>query len=40
VITYPYEKHEPRVGNKGIDSEGRIIPGELTDMQIDDVFNL
>lgn len=40
LVTYPYEKHEPRVGHKGIDSEGRIIPGDLTDMKIDDVFNL
>lgn len=40
LIAYPYEKHEPRVTHRGFDSEGRIIPGELTDMKIDDVFNL
>ncbi len=40
LITHPYEKHEPKVVHKGIDSEGRIIPGELTDMFISDIFNL
>jgi len=40
LFTHPYEKHEPKVVHKGIDSEGRIIPGELTDMFISDVFNL
>jgi len=40
LFTYPYEIHEPKVVHKGIDSEGRIIPGELTDMHISDVFNL
>jgi acetolactate synthase-1/2/3 large subunit len=40
LFTHPFEKHEPKVVHKGIDSEGRIIPGELTDMFISDVFNL
>jgi acetolactate synthase-1/2/3 large subunit len=40
LITHPYEKHEPKVVHKGIDSDGRIIPGELTDMFISDIFNL
>jgi acetolactate synthase-1/2/3 large subunit len=40
LFTHPYEKHEPKVVHKGIDSEGRIIPGELTDMFISDVFTL
>jgi len=40
LFTHPYEKHEPKVVHKGIDSEGKIIPGELTDMFISDVFNL
>jgi acetolactate synthase-1/2/3 large subunit len=40
LFTHPYEKHEPKVVHKGVDSEGKIIPGELTDMFISDVFNL
>lgn len=40
LFTHPYEKHEPKVVHKGIDSNGKIIPGELTDMFISDVFNL
>ena len=40
LFTHPYEKHEPKVIHKGIDSFGNIIPGELTDMWISDVFNL
>jgi len=40
LFTYPYEKHEPKVIAKGIDASGKIIPGELTDMFISDVFNL
>ena len=40
LFTHPYEKHEPKVIHKGIDSEGKIIPGDLTDMFISDVFNL
>jgi acetolactate synthase-1/2/3 large subunit len=40
LFTYPYEKHEPKIIHKGIDSNGKIIPGELTDMFISDTFNL
>jgi acetolactate synthase-1/2/3 large subunit len=40
LFTYPYEKHEPKVIAKGIDENGKIIPGELTDMFISDIFNL
>ena len=40
LFSYPYEKHEPKVVHKGIDKDGKIIPGELTDMYISDVFNL
>jgi len=40
LITYPYEKHEPRAGNRGIDADGRIIPGDLTDMHISETFDL
>ena len=40
LFSYPYEKHEPKVVHKGIDKNGKIIPGELTDMYISDVFNL
>jgi acetolactate synthase-1/2/3 large subunit len=40
LMTHPHEKHEPKVIHKGIDSEGRIIPGELTDMYLSDDFNL
>jgi acetolactate synthase-1/2/3 large subunit len=40
LVSYPYEKHEPKVVHKGIDSNGKIIPGDLTDMHISDVFNL
>jgi acetolactate synthase-1/2/3 large subunit len=32
VFTHPREKHEPKVMHKGVDSNGKIIPGELTDM--------
>lgn len=32
VFTDPNEKHEPKVVAKGVDSNGKIIPGELTDM--------
>jgi acetolactate synthase-1/2/3 large subunit len=38
IFTYPYEKHEPKVVHKGIDKEGKIIPGQLTDMFISDSF--
>jgi acetolactate synthase-1/2/3 large subunit len=40
LMTHPREKHEPKVTHKGIDSEGRIIPGELTDSYVSDDFNL
>jgi acetolactate synthase-1/2/3 large subunit len=32
VFTHPKERHEPKVGHKGLDANGRIIPGTLTDM--------
>jgi acetolactate synthase-1/2/3 large subunit len=38
VFTHPFEKHEPKVVHKGIDKNGNIIPGELTDMYISDKF--
>lgn len=38
LFTYPYEKHEPKVVHKGIDANGKIIPGQLTDMFISDTF--
>jgi len=40
LFSYPYEAHEPKVVHKGVDENGKIIPGELTDMYISDVFNL
>jgi len=38
VFTHPKERHEPKVTHKGIDKNGRIIPGSLTDMFISDSF--
>lgn len=38
LFSYPYEKHEPKVTHKGIGSDGKIIPGQLTDMFISDSF--
>ena len=38
VFTHPNEKHEPKVMHKGIDSDGKIIPGSLTDMKISDTI--
>ena len=38
VFTHPKERHEPKVTHKGIDSNGKIIPGTLTDMFISDSF--
>ena len=38
VFTHPKEKHEPKVMHKGIDENGKIIPGSLTDMQISEGF--
>lgn len=32
IITDPNELHEPKVKAKGLDSNGKIIPGELTDI--------
>lgn len=32
LFTHPFEQHEPKVISKGIDSEGQIIPGNLTNM--------
>jgi acetolactate synthase-1/2/3 large subunit len=40
LMTHPREKHEPKVTHKGIDSEGRIIPGELTDSYVSNNFDL
>lgn len=40
LFSYPYEAHEPKVVHKGVDKNGKIIPGELTDMHISDIFNL
>jgi hypothetical protein len=34
IFTDPNELHEPKVVSKGIDIEGNIIPGELTNMNI------
>ena len=38
LFTYPYEKHEPKIMHKGIGPDGKIIPGQLTDMFISDTF--
>lgn len=38
LFTHPREKHEPKVVAKGIDKDGKIIPGSLTDMFISDKF--
>jgi len=38
IFTDPNELHEPKVVSKGIDEKGNIIPGELTDMNIN--YNL
>ena len=38
VFTHPKERHEPKVMHKGIDKNGKIIPGSLTDMKISDGF--
>ena len=38
VFTHPKERHEPKVTHKGIDENGKIIPGTLTDMFISDTF--
>lgn len=38
VFTHPKERHEPKVTHKGVDANGKIIPGTLTDMYISDNF--
>lgn len=38
LFTYPSERHEPRVVHKGVDKDGNIIPGELTNMYISESF--
>ena len=38
LFCHPNEKHEPKVMSKGIDVNGRIIPGSLTDMTITEGF--
>ena len=38
VFTHPKERHEPKVTHKGIDTNGNIIPGTLTDMFISNKF--
>lgn len=38
LFCHPNEKHEPKVMSKGIDENGKIIPGSLTDMIITDSF--
>lgn len=38
VFTHPKERHEPKVTHKGVDENGKIIPGTLTDMTISDGF--
>jgi acetolactate synthase-1/2/3 large subunit len=38
IFSYPMERHEPKVTHKGIDANGKIIPGTLSDMTITDTF--
>jgi acetolactate synthase-1/2/3 large subunit len=38
IFTHPKERHEPKVTHKGIDNNGNIIPGSLTDMYISENF--
>lgn len=38
LFCHPNEKHEPKVMSKGIDANGRIIPGSLTDMVMTEGF--
>lgn len=38
VFAHPFERHEPKVMHKGIGPDGKIIPGELTDMKIREGF--
>jgi acetolactate synthase-1/2/3 large subunit len=36
IFTHPNEKHEPKVVHAGIDVDGKIIPGSLTNMYVSD----
>jgi len=38
VFTHPKERHEPKVTHKGVDENGKIIPGTLIDMTISEGF--
>jgi len=38
VFTHPFERHEPKVTHKGVGEDGKIIPGQLTDMSITEGF--
>jgi len=38
IISHTEEYFEPKVVPKGIDQNGKIIPGELTDMFISETF--
>lgn len=38
IFTHPNEKHEPKVIHKGVDKDGKIIPGDLSNMFITDTF--
>jgi hypothetical protein len=38
VFTYPNEPFEPKVIAKGIDSNGKIIAGDLSDSYISETF--
>lgn len=38
IFSHPRERHEPKVVHKGMDSNGKIIPGTLTDMKITEGF--
>jgi acetolactate synthase-1/2/3 large subunit len=38
IFTHPKERHEPKVTHRGFDSNGRIIPGRLTDMTLVEGF--
>jgi acetolactate synthase-1/2/3 large subunit len=38
IHAHPYEPFEPKVVSKGIDKDGKIIPGELTDMYVSEGF--
>jgi acetolactate synthase-1/2/3 large subunit len=38
IFSHPTERHEPKVTHKGIDENGKIIPGTLSDMTITEGF--